>query len=79
MIGGHIHGHMLETSRVCSQNYNENNFHVFYSLLFGASIDLKKSLYFENIKNFKVNSNGINIKKKKKKKTLDTNTFIHSI
>lgn len=38
--GAKIGYHLLETNRVCIADINESNFHVFYSLLFGATNNL---------------------------------------
>lgn len=51
MIGGSVTAQLLESSRVYS---NENNFHVFYSLLLGGSTELRAHLHLAEEIQFKV-------------------------
>ncbi|CAH0552647.1 unnamed protein product [Brassicogethes aeneus] len=50
---GMVHGavvqkYLLEKSRICSQGRNERNYHVFYYLLEGASVQEKKTLHLKS-------------------------------
>lgn len=50
LIGGRVHYHSLEISRVSCQVPGQSNFHTFYSLLFGGPETLLEKLFINNIK-----------------------------
>jgi len=44
VVGGYVSHYLLERSRICSQLSEERNYHVFYSMLAGASPEMRKAL-----------------------------------
>lgn len=55
--GAKINYHMLETNRICAANQFESNFHIFYTLLLGASCDFLHKLCLDPGSTYKVNIN----------------------
>uniref|UniRef100_A0A1X7U738 non-specific serine/threonine protein kinase n=1 Tax=Amphimedon queenslandica TaxID=400682 RepID=A0A1X7U738_AMPQE len=47
IVGASLEHYLLEKSRVCHQNLKEQNFHIFYHLLYGSSPDVLKTLKLE--------------------------------
>lgn len=54
VVGGCIESHLLETSRISSQNPNETNFHIFQIIVHGLSFDLKQKIQLDDNTIFKV-------------------------
>lgn len=53
-MGAHISHYMLEISRICCQDIDNRNYHVFYILCAGASSSLKDKLELDNLPTFSV-------------------------
>lgn len=56
VVGGYISHYLLEKSRICGQNQEERNYHVFYQLIGGAPESLRKKLALTKPDDFHVNS-----------------------
>ena len=52
VVGASLRKYLLEKTRVVRQAANEGNFHVFYSLLAGASADTRRQLHLEGVDKF---------------------------
>ena len=59
LSGASISHYLLEKSRVCLQNPQERNYHVFYEICLGAPEALKKDLELKTPEDYRVNKNNI--------------------
>ncbi|GAB6032668.1 Unconventional myosin-VI [Chamberlinius hualienensis] len=58
VVGGYISHYLLEKSRICGQNPEERNYHIFYQLICGAPEAIRKKLFLTNPDNFHYLSRG---------------------
>lgn len=54
VVGGHISHYLLEKSRVCTPSPDERGYHVFYMLMAGAPVELRKTLHLTQPDHFNV-------------------------
>lgn len=54
MTGGFISHYLLEKTRVCYQQFDERNFHIFYQLFLAQNGDLADQLKLTKLEDFKV-------------------------
>lgn len=55
MAGGYVSHYLLEKSRICYQQEEERNYHIFYQLIAGATNEEASQLYLNSPNNFNVN------------------------
>ncbi|KAF3844925.1 hypothetical protein F7725_008088 [Dissostichus mawsoni] len=58
VVGGFVSHYLLEKSRICMQNNDERNYHIFYRLCAGASEDIKKKLHLDSPDSFRYLNRG---------------------
>ncbi|XP_071489827.1 unconventional myosin-VI-like [Diadema antillarum] len=58
VVGGHVSHYLLEKPRVCWQNAEERNYHVFYYLCAGAPDDLRAKLRIKTPDDYQYLKNG---------------------
>ncbi|KAL4217849.1 hypothetical protein ACF0H5_022588 [Mactra antiquata] len=54
LLGGTITEHMLEKSRVVRQSPGEKNFHIFYNLMCGFTVDERKRYFLEQPEKYRI-------------------------
>ena len=53
MAGAKINEYLLEKSRVVKQNPEEQNFHIFYWMIYGMDADLKQQMMLDDVDHFR--------------------------